>query len=186
MTTALAAGVAAGVLGLAGCSSGSSGSSGSVGASTPTPAPGATGAPVSTATDAPASRVVTFAAPGRPSGTVSVGFVSLRLDGRLANLTLTLTPHFPGTPTTEEISIFHMFSDSAPDVSLVDTTNLKRYVVVRDSASQQLESDVVSTRTTNDRPVTTSYTFAAPPGSVRAIDLYVNDRRLFDNVPVGR
>lgn len=147
---------------------------------------GSTGGPVTSSTDATASRVATFAAPGQPTGTLAVGFVSLQVDGRVANLTLTLTPHFPGTPATEKISIYKMFSDSEPDVSLVDTTNLKRYVVIRDSASQELESDVVATNTTNDRPVTASYTFAAPPASVRAIDLYVNDRRLFDNVPVGR
>jgi hypothetical protein len=117
---------------------------------------------------------------------VSVGFVSLRVDGRLANLTLTWTPHFAGTPTTERISLYDMFSHSDPDVALIDTANLKRYVVVRDTDQHYLRADPVETKTTNDRPVTGTYTFAAPPASTRAVDVYVNDRNLFDGVPVDR
>ncbi|WP_250284719.1 MULTISPECIES: hypothetical protein [unclassified Frankia] len=171
---------------------GCSGSSGSPG----TPAAGGTAAPGPASTaqtgqvasaDVPvASRTAGFRAPGSISGTVEAGLVGLKADGRLSTLTLLWTPRYTGVPREKEISVFDMFDGHSPAVTLVDSVNLKRYLVVQDSRNVELGASGPRTKTVNNTPVSASYTFAAPPADVRALDVYADDRLLFDDVPVGR
>ncbi len=133
-----------------------------------------------------ASRTTSFRAPGNTPGTVDVGFVDLKVGGRLATLTLVWTPRYTGFPRDKEISVFDMFGAHSPAVTLVDSVNLKRYVVVQDNRNVELGASGPRTKTVNNTPVSASYTFAAPPADVRTLDVYADDRLLFDDIPVGR
>ncbi|WP_242606151.1 hypothetical protein [Frankia sp. Cppng1_Ct_nod] len=133
-----------------------------------------------------ATRTTSFRAPGGGFGTIDVGFVELKVGGRLATLTLLWTPRYTDTPPTKEISVFDMFGQHNPAVTLVDSTNLKRYVVVQDSRSVELGASGLRTKTVNNTPASASYTFAAPPTDVRTVDVYADDRLLFDAVTVVR
>ncbi|SBW29103.1 hypothetical protein FDG2_6442 [Candidatus Protofrankia californiensis] len=139
------------------------------------------------AVDVPAaSRTTSFRAPGSAPGTIDVGFVGLRVDGRLTALTVVWTPKYTNAPRDKEISVFDMFGAHSPAVTLVDSVNLKRYVVVQDSRNIELGASGPRTKTVNNTPVSASYTFAAPPADVRTLDVYADDRLLFDDVPVSR
>ncbi|WP_131768905.1 hypothetical protein [Candidatus Protofrankia californiensis] len=139
------------------------------------------------AVDVPAaSRTTGFRAPGSAPGTIDVGFVDLKVDGRLTTLTVVWTPKYTDAPRDKEISVFDMFGAHSPAVALVDSVNLKRYVVVQDSRNIELGASGPRTKTVNNTPVSASYTFAAPPADVRTLDVYADDRLLFDDVPVGR
>jgi hypothetical protein len=176
----------------AACSGGSdptpSGQAGSSGTPAPGAGAGATGGSGgSDAEGAPTpSRTTQFTAPGRDAGRIEVGFVGLVVDNRLAVLTLTLTPRYDRAPADPDISIFKMFGQHSPGVTLLDTADLKRYVVVRDSAGVGLEAAAATTRTRNNVPVSASYTFAAPPAGLSSIDVYVDDRLVFDDAAITR
>ncbi len=177
------------VLVSAGCSGGSDKASPPAHASAATvttPRAGTTGASQGAADGAVASRTASFRAPGGGSGTVEVGFVSLKVDGRLATLTVVWTPRYSDLPRDKEISVFDMFAAHSPAIALVDSTNLKRYVVVQDSRNTELGASGPRTKTVNNTPVSASYTFAAPPEDVRTVDVYADDRLLFDDAPVSR
>ena len=130
------------------------------------------------------SRSVRMTVPGKPGQTFTIGYSGLKVTGRLARLTLVWTPHGVGTDT---VSPYDMVggSTSGSQVTLIDTANLKRYVVVKDSDQDDLQSDYVGTETGNDQPLAMSYTFAAPPAGA-AIDVVLNERPLFESVPVTR
>jgi hypothetical protein len=79
-----------------------------------------------------------------------------------------------------------MFGRHSPSLTLVDTVNLKRYVLVRDSKGAELGAQAVTTQTRNNVPARASYTFAAPPAGVRTLDVYADDRMLFDDAEITR
>ncbi|AEH11712.1 hypothetical protein FsymDg_4463 [Candidatus Protofrankia datiscae] len=168
-----------------GCSS-SSDTPASGGTTAPGPAGTAQTGQAASAGVPAASRTASFRAPGSTPGTVEVGLVGLKADGRLSTLTLLWTPRYTGAPREKEISVFDMFDGHSPAVTLVDSVNLKRYLVVQDSRNVELGASGPQTKTSNNTPVSASYTFAAPPADVRTIDVYADDRLLFDDVPVGR
>lgn len=151
----------------------SSGSEGQAAAA----APQTSGAPA-------VGKSVTMAIPGEQGRTFTLGFSSLKVKGRLATLTLVWTPHGVGTDT---ISPYDMMGQSTPgsEVTLIDTANLKRYVVVEDSERHELESDYVTNETGNDQPLAMSYTFAAPPAN-GSMEVVLGDRPIFESVPVTR
>lgn len=181
---------------VAGCSSGSgsAGSGSGVGAATNGSGGEASAGPAPAGSAVPGSAAktiasTTFAVAGKPNdtgGTLRVGLVGLRVDGRLATLDVTFTPHFPGETPDQKLSLYQIFGNQSPDVTLVDNAALKRYVVVRDSAYHYLQTDSVNTQTTNNTAVGASYTFAAPVDSVRVVDIYIDDRKVFANVSVSR
>lgn len=145
---------------------------------TPTTSPQAAGPAV--------SKSVTLPVPGSPGQTVTLGLASLTVKGPLTTLTLVWTPHMSGS---DQYSIDDMRGAGAAEtlggVSLIDTVNLKRYEVVKDSNGQALAPDADQAGTGNNQPLTTNYSFATPPGNA-SIDIYLDDQRIFEAVPVTR
>ncbi|KPM52800.1 hypothetical protein ACG83_25470 [Frankia sp. R43] len=118
-------------------------------------------------------------------GNVDVGFVDLRVDGRLLQLDLLFTPRYADDPGTE-ISLYEMAGRRDASVTLIDTTNLLRYTVVEDSGGVALAPAAGTTRARNNEAVSGTYTFAAPPASVTALDVYLNDQLIVDDAPISR
>ncbi|WP_106397252.1 hypothetical protein [Actinocorallia populi] len=116
-----------------------------------------------------------------PKGEFGLAVVSLTARGRLANLTLTLTPSYPGK---DSVLAFIYFGGEPPEVSLVDPVGLKRYLVVKDSAGNALGSGNENYNV--GRPNTLNYTFAAPPEDVATVDVQFDDYPPFRNVPISR
>lgn len=126
----------------------------------------------------------TFPSSMAPGATVDVALNELKVDGRLARLSVTMTPHARGA--TERPTPYRLNNGSGLGTSLIDTVNLKRYVVVKDSSGQSLQSDDVTTNLTNDQPGMLSYTFAAPPQDVDQVDVQLGSWPVFQHVPVAR
>jgi len=190
-----------GALSLAGCGGGDDDGDGDSAdrAATPTAteAPeesGATGGPEETATPSATAEGETEAtlaeqtvkARGEGEATVDIAVTGLQVDGELATLTLSFTPHDPEAAPDTEYSLHDLNGENALFVTLLDSVNLKRYQVVEDSAGNALESRDSLTRTSLDAPVTAQYTFAAPPADVTEIDVSVGDWPTFRDVPIER
>lgn len=126
----------------------------------------------------------TFPSSMAPGATVDIALNELKVAGRLARLSVTMTPHARGA--AERPTPYRLNNDSGLGTSLIDTVNLKRYVVVKDSAGQSLQSDDVTTNLTNDQPSTLNYTFAAPPQGVNQVDVQLGSWPTFQHVPVSR
>lgn len=139
------------------------------------PTPQSSGAPV-------VSKSVTMPISGHQGQTFTLGFAGLRVKGPLATLTLVWTPHGIADATD---SIFDMCGSSGGDVSMIDTTNLKRYVVVHDSGDHELGPNVIGAHTANDQPLSATYTFAAPQANA-STDIYLDNRKVLESVPVTR
>lgn len=142
---------------------------------------GAADAPQGEVSVADPGEALTRAAFDGPKGKFELAVVSLTAKGKLANLTLSLTPHYPGKTS---VLAFLYFSGDYPVVSLVDPVNLKRYLVVKDSAGNMLGSGNENYNV--DQPNTLNYTFAAPPENVSSVDVHFDDFPPFRNVPVSR
>jgi hypothetical protein len=112
------------------------------------------------------------------------GLDALKVDGRPARLSVTMTPHVRGS--SERLTPFRLNNGSGLGVSLIDPVNLKRYVVVKDSAGQDVQNNDVTTNLTNERPNALSYTFAAPPQGVNQVDVQIGLWPTFPRVPVAR
>jgi len=69
--------------------------------------------------------------------------------------------------------------------SLLDTVNLKRYVVVKDSANNTLGPDLHGDMN-NNAANTLNFTFAAPPDNVKAVDVQIGKFPIFRDVPIER
>ena len=119
------------------------------------------------------------------AGTLEIGLAGLEVDGQLVTLTLVYTPRYDSDPNGA-ISLFDMFGRNVAEVTLVDSVNLLRYLVVEDSRGLELGPFPATVETLNNEPVSASYTFAAPPADVESVDVYVDDRRIFDDVDVTR
>lgn len=138
--------------------------------------PAATGA----VSAGPATHKVTYPALGK-DGTVTVSAGDLKVDGRLAELTVSYQPHQPGSTGSWNVSQMSTGSSiSGGSVTMLDNKNLKRYLVVRDSGGDEVGKPSVTEKATNDRPLTATYTFAAPPDGVTSLGVYLDSRRLFD------
>lgn len=141
-------------------------------------------APVRTTTIHPEVSESEGATPAPDGPQVTIGLVSLVVDGRLAKLRLLYTPDFPRLDADETLSIYDMFADNGVAVSLVDPVNLLRYTVATDSEGRKLKPDDVFTKTQNHRTLATVYTFAAPKADT--VDVYIAGRVAFEDVPVQR
>ncbi|MEV5826987.1 hypothetical protein AB0L25_15535 [Spirillospora sp. NPDC052242] len=124
----------------------------------------------------------TFGSPIADGATLEIGIIELKVSGRLAHLTLVLTPRDAGS---EQVSVSQLNGRSAPDVALLDTVNLKRYRVVR-AGSRQLQPHYIFDKVRNGQPNVQTYTFAAPPENVRTVDVSFGQWAPFRNVPVTR
>ncbi|HEY7485551.1 MAG TPA: hypothetical protein VH912_13895 [Streptosporangiaceae bacterium] len=125
----------------------------------------------------------TFDSQAAKGAKVEIGIVELRVVGKLADLTLSITPRVPGDTSP---NVYELNGNTDPDVSLIDTINLKRYVVVKDSSGKQLQPDYIYVHLRNGQPNVQTYTFAAPPAGVRAVDVVFGQWPPFRNVPVTR
>jgi hypothetical protein len=125
----------------------------------------------------------TFDSAAAPGAKVEIGVVELRVTGKLAQLTLSITPRLPGGRSP---NVYELNGNSDPQVSLIDTVNLKRYVVVKDSSGKQLQPDYIFVRLRNGQPNVQTYMFAALPEGVRTVDLVFGQWPPFRNVPVTR
>ncbi|GAA0273486.1 hypothetical protein GCM10009527_082310 [Actinomadura nitritigenes] len=181
--TAAAALLLAGAM--AGCSTSDGGSGGGSGGSggSGRAAQGSLGKAFVDRFDKPVAKA-TFDSPMAPGAKVDIAVMGLRVKGRLATLTLQWTPHVTGSSNNP--TPYRLNGEHGLDASLIDSVNLKRYVVVSDSGYRNLESDVVLTNLPNDQATLTTHTFAAPPANVKSIDVQLGSWPAFRDVPVER
>lgn len=127
----------------------------------------------------------TFDSPEAKGAKVDIAIMGLKVKGRLATLGVQLTPHVPDAGT-KSINAYGLNGNHGLGTSLIDPVNLKRYVVVKDSAGKELETDDIFTRMANDQTTPFFYTFAAPPENVKSIDVQIGSWPTFRNIPVER
>jgi hypothetical protein len=127
----------------------------------------------------------TFDSPAAKGATVDIAIMGLKVKGRLATLTVRLTPHLPATDT-RRINAYGLNGERGLGTSLIDPVGLKRYLVVRDSGGGKLETDDIFTKMTNDQATPFSFTFAAPPENVKALDVQIGSWPMFRDIPVER
>lgn len=125
----------------------------------------------------------TFDSLAAPGAKIEIGIVELRVTGQLAQLTLSITPRVPGSDSP---TVYELTKGLDPDVALIDNVNLKRYVVVKDSAGTLLQPDWIEVHLRNGQPNTETYMFAAPPQGVRTMDVVFGPWPPFRDVPVTR
>jgi hypothetical protein len=182
---------------LGGCGGGDEGDDGAQDrADTPaaTSAPEATSTPQATATPTPeggapepepiAEQIVK--AHGARETTVDIAVLGLEVSGELATLSLSFTVHDPEAAPDDEFSLYDLNGEQSLYVSLIDPVNLRRYMVVRDSDGDALQSHYIGTTVLLDSTTTAQYTFAAPPADVTEIDVAVGDWPTFRDIPIER
>ncbi|NKZ03919.1 hypothetical protein [Actinomadura latina] len=127
----------------------------------------------------------TFDSPIAKGATVDIAIMGLKVKGKLATLSAQFTPHIPADEA-DRINAFGLNGRHGLGTSLIDPVNLKRYVVVKDSGGKELETDDIFTKLTNDQPTPFFFTFAAPPESVKSIDVQIGTWPMFRDIPVER
>ncbi|MGI5167435.1 hypothetical protein ACQEU3_24110 [Spirillospora sp. CA-253888] len=122
---------------------------------------------------------------GSSKGTVELAVVSLSARGRLAHLTMSVTLRGTSGGIGGGIeTLYNINGGDTPTAALLDSVNLKRYVVVKDSADRELGAG--NATLTINQPFSLSYTFAAPPENVQAVDVQFGRFPIFRNVPIER
>lgn len=180
-----------GALALTGCSSASKTKAAAPASPTPSSAPSTTSGELTpSATSSPGAGVTvvrsqTLPAHDSKTGRVVLGISAVQVRGKLAVVDLTFAPTYPDKSSDASISLFSMNGDNLLDPHLIDTVNLKRYAVVKDSGGRALGSDDLA-RSVNGGTGTASYTFAAPPADVTSMDFAFGDFPPFHDVPVSR
>ncbi|GAA4603964.1 hypothetical protein GCM10023195_13330 [Actinoallomurus liliacearum] len=127
----------------------------------------------------------TFPSPIASGATVDLAVLGLKAGGRLADLSISMTPHVPNG-ATQRITPYLLNGGTPLGVFLIDNVNLKRYLVVKDSSGHDLQTDYVTTNIANDQPGQLSFTFAAPPKGVDRIDVQIGNWPIFHDVPIAR
>jgi len=120
------------------------------------------------------------------SGTVTIAVQDLRVDDKLMNLDVVVTPEDPDESADHDISLFDVNGENTLDVTLVDPVNLKRYLVVRDSDNTQLAPSDVGLEALNGGAMTGTWVFAAPPPDVQRLDVYFGEYAPLRGVQVQR
>ncbi|OLT12522.1 hypothetical protein BJF79_22055 [Actinomadura sp. CNU-125] len=126
------------------------------------------------------------APPQAPVAQVEIAVIGLKVRGRLATLTVQMTPRLPDDAENDTASPYELNGDEGLDPVFIDPVNLKRYVVVKDSRGRELQTDDIRTDLTDDRTGTLRFTFAAPPEHVKALDLQLGEWPTFRDIPVTR
>jgi len=126
----------------------------------------------------------TYDAPFAPKGTVDIAVHGLKRRGKLLDLTISVTPHNPENTGDGKINLFGLMGNQSLYVTLIDTVNLKRHLVVKDADGDALEPFSVNVQTMLDQQTVLNYTFAAPPENVTKMDVHVGDWAPFTDVPV--
>ncbi len=183
--------VLTGALALAGCSSASK----TKAAAPASPAsssslPTTSGEPTPSTTSSPGAGVTVVRSQTLPvhdskTGRVVLGVSAVQVRGKLAVVDLSFAPTYPDKSSDESISLFSMNGQNGLRPYLIDTVNLKRYAVVKDSDGRVLGSDDLA-RAVNGGTGTASYTFAAPPADVTSMEFAFGDFPPFHDVPVSR
>ncbi|WP_055483853.1 hypothetical protein [Sphaerimonospora mesophila] len=146
---------------------------------------GSTAAGGDAAAPTPALAEATFPAPFAKGATVDVALHGLKRRGQLLDLTFSLTPHAPdGSGAREKLSPYRILGQNSFNVTLIDTVNVKRHVVVEDSEGKTLKPDDVFTTILLDQQGMLTYTFAAPPADVTRMDVHIANWTPFHDVPV--
>ena len=109
-----------------------------------------------------------------PGATTRFDIYSIKRQGKLAILTLSVTPTFS---TVEPESLFSLMGNHSFQPTLVDPVNLREYKVVS-SGSGSLSTNDISSRTPSGKPIFVWAAFAAPPVNVSRITL-----NLYDTLP---
>jgi hypothetical protein len=97
---------------------------------------------------------------------------------------------FPPAPPPDRKERTHAPEDAEavprghPDGRRADTD--RRADGVLDSSKKELESDDIFTHIANDQTASLSYTYAAPPENVKAVDVQIGSWPMFRNIPVAR
>ncbi|WP_143220927.1 hypothetical protein [Actinomadura sp. CNU-125] len=125
----------------------------------------------------------TFDSPHVEGATVDIAVMGLKAQGRLATLTVRLTPHMP--PGERNASLIRLHGAHVATF-LIDPVNLKRYVPVKDSSGRVMQPSDLGTRLTHGHATALVYTFAAPPENVPAVNVQVGVWPTFRNIPVER
>jgi hypothetical protein len=107
--------------------------------------------------------------------------LALKRRGKLLDLVLKVTLHSKDTAESY-ISIEEFIGSGDSAITLVDNVRLKRYLIVRDSKDQLLQPQAWIIKA--DEPETRTYTFAAPPADVTALDVALGGQPPFRDVPV--
>lgn len=124
--------------------------------------------------------------PGFAGGSADIEIHELRARERLAQLTFSITTNDPeGSWTLNwEPALDDIYDDGLP-VFLIDLDNMQRHTVVADGNQQPLRTPA-DTELSLGRPITLTYTFAAPPEEVTNMDVHIGAFPPFTDVPVER
>ena len=109
-----------------------------------------------------------------PGATTRFDIYSIKRQGKLAILTLSVTPTFS---TVEPESLFSLMGNNSFRPTLIDPVNLREYKVVS-SGSGNLSSNDMSAKTLSGKPMFLWAAFAAPPTNVSRVTL-----NLYDTLP---
>ncbi|MFG2085529.1 MULTISPECIES: hypothetical protein [unclassified Spirillospora] len=127
----------------------------------------------------------TFDSPIAAGAKVDIAIMGIKVRGRLATLTAQFTPHIP--PGGEDNpNPYELNGRNALGTSLIDPVNLKRYVVVKDSSGDEMETDDIFTHIANNQTGSFFFNFAAPPENVKSVDVQIGSWPTFRNIPVER
>jgi hypothetical protein len=106
-----------------------------------------------------------------PEGTVKVDILGLKRKDKLLILTAAVTPT---NSLAEPQSLFRVLGSHSWSPTLVDTTNLKQYSVVR-AKGGRLASGDLSVKAGSGQPMFVYAVFAAPPADVTKINILFAD-----------
>jgi len=126
----------------------------------------------------PPKPITSFTAPAPyekdPAATARFDIYSIKRQGKLAILTLSVTPTFS---TVEAPSLYSLMGSHSLAPTLIDPVNLREYKVVS-SGSGNLSSNDMSAKTLSGKPMFLWAAFAAPPTNVSRVTL-----NLYDTLP---
>jgi len=126
----------------------------------------------------PPKPVTSFTAPAPyvkdPEATARFDIYSIKRQGKLAILTLSVTPTFS---TVDPAGLFSLMGNHLFSPTLIDPVNLREYKVVS-TRSGNLSTSDISTKTPSGKPIFVWAAFAAPPANVGSVTL-----NLYDTLP---
>lgn len=109
-----------------------------------------------------------------------VVILEMRRRGKLLNLVMSVTARM--SDGTTFINMSEVTSSGETAVTLVDPVNLKRHLIVRDSNGTLLQPQKLTLEI--GVATTLSYTYAAPPEAVTAMDVVIGGSPPIRDVPV--
>jgi len=116
--------------------------------------------------------------PDNPEDEVTLGVVSLTVEGEVMVLRLAMTPRLASASDSSSISQFKALGEELFRPTLVDAENLKEYSVIKQNGGSPWQTKDLELKTVNGGTMLAWAYFAAPEDDIDTIDL-----RLSDNVP---